>query len=221
MARIWNLRLNIDELNAVFGMAFSDSDRSDTLIGLFLGCNGGEIPEGSSKVVRRGFEVGSAWRLEAEAHQERMSMGGRASAESRRAKAGTAQPSKVVRSTFEGSSNQSTIYNPQSKEVPPTPKGKAARKVKDQPIPIPDNLLPFLEELQASWPRRNHDGKRVTILRPVDMWDKICKNRQTDDPRVCINAGLFYLEGKPTSYIIGMDNFFGQARKYTKYVVED
>ena len=81
--------------------------------------------------------------------------------------------------------------------------------------------MPFLETLTSDWPRKSHDGRRVTILRPVDSWEKICKNRGTDEPRVCINAGLAYLDLHPTEYVIGMDNFFGKDRKYTKFVVED
>lgn len=88
-------------------------------------------------------------------------------------------------------------------------------------LPIPEELLPFLETLTRDWPRRSHDGRRVTILRPKDSWEKICKNRGDDDPKIPVNAALAYLDTNPTQYVIGMDNFFGVARKYTKFVVED
>ncbi len=228
--RIWNLRLNLDELNALNRTGMTEAIRSDLWIGLVYGCNGLDLPEGASKHLRATFELGSAWRQEAEAHSERMSQGGKSSVESRKAKHGTAQPPKVVRTSLElpseGSPNQSTIYNLQStNNNPKTEKASSpsrARSVKKEEIPpLPEELLSFLETLTRDWPRKSHDGRRVTILRPKDTWDKICKNRGDDDPKIPVNAALAYLDTNPTSYVIGMDNFFGKDRKYTKYVVED
>ena len=84
------LQMNLDEFNALCGSAFTEADRSALLGGLQLGCNGGQIPEGCSKVVQRGFEVGSKWRDEAEGFVAACSSGGKKSAETRRAKYGTA-----------------------------------------------------------------------------------------------------------------------------------
>lgn len=87
--------------------------------------------------------------------------------------------------------------------------------------PIPEEFVPFLDEIVSQWPRkRMNDGSRVTVIRPVDCWDKIQANKGTDEPKVLINAALAYLETNPVTYTIGMDNFFGLKRKYTQFVLE-
>lgn len=221
--RIWSIRINLDEFNSLFGMAFSEHEKAEMLVGLSAGLNNARIPEQCSSGVRAAFEVGLEWRAGAEASQGKQSNAGLASAEARKMKFGTAQPSNVVRTDLEQSSN--LTLNPKPLTVQPEKRSSPSRarssRKKEEIPPIPDDLLPFLETLTSDWPRKSHDGRRVTILRPVDSWEKICKNRGTDEPRVCINAGLAYLDTHPTEYVIGMDNFFGQARKYTKFVVED
>ena len=122
--------MNLDEFNAACGGAFTESDRSALLGGFQLGCNGGELPEGSSRVVRSGFEVASKWRDEAELYKETSSIGGKRSAEARKLKYGTSNP-KGVRSDFEGGleegANQSPIPKPLTKE-PITNNPTAPRK---------------------------------------------------------------------------------------------
>jgi len=89
---------------------------------------------------------------------------------------------------------------------------------------IPVDFLPYLEDLSHRWPRTSvtKDGvRRVTILRPTDIWDKIQKNKQGDSEKTCVNAGLHYLDVQDGKYVIGMDNFFGRERKYTNFTVED
>lgn len=99
-------------------------------------------------------------------------------------------------------------------------KKKRPTKGIDEPIPV--DFVPFLDEIVTRWPRkRTNDGSRVTVIRPVDCWEKIQANRGADDPKVLINAALAYLDTTPVTYTIGMDNFFGQKRKYTQFVLED
>ena len=226
MKRIWSIRINLDEFNSLVGMAFTDRDKAEILVGLAAGMNKAQIPEQCSSGVRAAFEIGSAWRSEAEGFQTKQADAGKASAEARKAKYGDAQPSNGVRTVIEPASNLTLNLNPltvQPEKRSSPSRARSPRKREEIP-PIPDDLLPFLEELKTYWPRKSLEKgvtRRVTILRPVDSWEKICKNRGTDEPRVCINAGLAYLDTHPTEYVIGMDNFFGQARKYTKFVVED
>lgn len=224
MKRIWSIRINLDEFNSLVGMAFTDRDKAEILVGLAAGMNKAQIPEQCSNGVRAAFEAGSAWRAEAEGFQAKQAGAGKASVEARKAKYGDAQPSNGVRTVIEPASNLTLNLNPltvQPEKASSPSRARSSRKREDEIPPIPEDLLPFLETLTSDWPRKSHDGRRVTILRPVDSWEKICKNRGTDDPKVCINAGLAYLDTHPTEYVIGMDNFFGQARKYTKFVVEE
>lgn len=222
MARIWNVRLNLDEFNMLMALAGSQMGRSEVMDGLFAGFNGIPIPEGERTLMfMKGHQVGSEARAEAEGHVEKMSQRGKVSAESRKARFGTSQPnarSSSVRTDAEQMPNQSNNLQSTRTTTPKPPRGIAK---KGETTPIPADLLPFLEHVTAKWPRKSHDGRRVTVIRPVDAWDKICKNRGTDEPKVPINAALAYLESNPTEFVIGMDNFFGVARKYTRYVVED
>lgn len=121
--RLWNLRLNMDLFNGAYMKLRNDSDRLEYFLGWHLGCLDGELSEGDSKPFQAGFEVGHAMIEEAKAFSEKQSLRGQASAESRRASRGTAQPSRTEHRTaseppfeppFDVSSNQSTNHKPQS-----------------------------------------------------------------------------------------------------------
>lgn len=146
--RIWNLRLNLDEFNALYGVAFTPDDRSQVLMGLFVGCNGGDLPEDTSKLVRRGFEVSSVWRSEAEGYALAKSEGGKTSAKIRQSKYGTPQPSKSPRTEVEDTSKSPRtdpepipnpqsfdLYNPQEKDMSPSAPCSPSGKVKKEKPP--------------------------------------------------------------------------------------
>ena len=239
--RIWNLRLNLDELNAANLSGMTDQIRSELWLGLVYGCNGLDMPEGSSKHLRSTFEIGSAWRGEALAHQEKMSLGGKASAENRKQKTGTAQPTKP-RSTFEapseGSSNQSTIYNLQSTNQQPEKasspsRARGPRKPKKQ-IHIPEEYLKDLQVICDDWPRRSkkQEGGYQDLriwTDPADLWEAMTKNFPNDDPALMIKCGLVYLDQilpepsefdlrkpEPPSFCYAMMNFYGPKMAYWK-----
>ena len=92
--RVWNLRLNLDEFNSLIASVFTDGDRALLLQGFSLGCNGGPLPDGVPPAFMRGWMFGNSSRDEAEEFKARQSAKGKASAESRREKSGTAQPIK-------------------------------------------------------------------------------------------------------------------------------
>lgn len=117
---LWNLRMNLDELNSLLAKCYCDTDRAQAFQGLVIGANGGAIPElepedtseVSSKTLRKslraGFEVGSKWRVEAEQFREKQRLGGKRSAETRAATYGSAQPSsKSLRENPEDTSGAS------------------------------------------------------------------------------------------------------------------
>ena len=242
--RIWNLRLNLDELNAINLVGLSESIRSDLWTGLVYGCNGLELPEGASKHLQATFELGSAWRQEAEAHSERMSQGGRSSVESRRAKHGTAQPSKLVRTSLElppeGSPNQSNIEylesinnNPETEKAS-SPQGARPPRQRKSVSSIPDEFLKDLNVLCEDWPSKfvGSDGK-VQPLRnwsdPADLWEAMGKYFPQDDKALMIKCGLVYLDQimpppepgdlrppKPPAFCAAMRNFYGPQKAYWK-----
>jgi len=134
--RTWNLRMNLDEFNALVSSLFADDARALALQGLSLGCNRGPCPDGAPDPFRRAWEIGSGWRSEAECFIEKKKDAGSASAKARREKYGSSQPlartgyehrSSTVLGVLEQGTNQSPIPNPQSSIPKPT-----ARKAKPQ-----------------------------------------------------------------------------------------
>ena len=213
--------MNLDTFNSGYAALDTDQERAEFVSGLYKGMNGGKVKDDCSDPMSVGFAIGQEMRLEAEGFRERSVENGA----KRKSNRNDQTVDHKVYQTVDQTCTQSTIHNPQSTIQQPEKASSPSRarlsRKKEEVPPIPEALLPFLETLTSDWPRKSHDGRRVTVLRPVDSWDKICKNRGTDDPRVCINAGLAYLDLHPTEYVIGMDNFFGKDRKYTKFVVEE
>ncbi len=108
--------------------------------------------------------------------------------------------------------------------TPDTPtKKKPSKSVKsvDGMAPVPEEFIPYLDEILSRWPRKNVEGNRITRIPPVHIWDKIQKNRGLDEPKAVVNAALHYLDVDNGKYPFGMDNFFGQKKHYVKYLLED
>lgn len=93
-SRTWNLRLNLDEFNALVASLYADADRALALQGMTLGANGGALPEGTPSAFSRGWELGHRMHDEAQAFQAAQAERGRASAEKRRERTGSAQPQR-------------------------------------------------------------------------------------------------------------------------------
>ena len=66
VSRTWNLRLNLDEFNALAASLYTDADRALALQGMLLGMNAGPFPEGVPQAFFRGWETGAKMRQEAE-----------------------------------------------------------------------------------------------------------------------------------------------------------
>ena len=133
--------MNLDELNAINGSLYSDSDKSAAFSGIVFGSNGAPAPEGASIAFMAGYQAAIKWRSEAEEFQNRKSGAGKASAEARAARHGTAQPkskqcSGDSRTVFGETSNQATSHKPQAvkeqsqEEHPAAPEPAAPEKVK-------------------------------------------------------------------------------------------
>ncbi len=75
-SRTWNLRLNLDELNALCMSLVTDQDRALALQGIALGCNGGPLQDGAPSAFSRAWDIGHAMRTEAEEYRKGRSANG-------------------------------------------------------------------------------------------------------------------------------------------------
>ena len=235
MSRIWNLRLNVDEFNSVYGSAYTDAERSLVLTGLFAGINSGTPPEQCSRFVLDAFTIARAWREEAEQHLERKSRAGKASAESREKRFGGANPRlnceqdvNTVQVVLEQNVNQSTIPNPLTVQPPTPPKKKKDRSS------IPEEFRHDLEVLCSDWPSKSKkkEGGFQALRKwtdPPDLWEAMTKYFPNDDPALMIKCGLVYLDEilpepgefdlrqpEPPAFCYAMCNFYGPKLAYWK-----
>lgn len=93
-SRTWNLRLNLDEFNALLASLYTDGDRAIALQGLALGMNAGPCPEGVPDAFRRAWELGSGMRGEADEFRAAQAERGKSSAAKRLERTGSSQPQK-------------------------------------------------------------------------------------------------------------------------------
>ena len=158
--RTWKIQINLDEFNALCGAAFTESERSALLGGLQLGCNNGTLPEHCSNIVRTAFEAALGWRQETEGFRLKQSGAGKASAEARKVKFGSANPN-AVRTDLEHSSNLTNNQQP-SNPKPNNPSTQEKKKPSTKNV-----ITSFLEGEESSrafgviwknWPKRV-DGK--------------------------------------------------------------
>ena len=220
--RTWKIQINLDEFNALCGAAFTEAERSALLGGLQLGCNNGTLPEHCSNIVRTAFEAALGWRQETEGFRLKQSGAGKASAEARKAKFGSANPN-AVRTDLEHSSNLTNNQQPSK----PTPKKRS-----HQHHDIPEGLVPRLEALCRDWPGSfvNREGQKQRLPKLThaqDLWDQMIKFFPKDNPEEMIAAGEKHIapqkvdewsfETKPKGFTIAMTNFYGQQARWKEF----
>lgn len=141
-SRTWNLRLNLDEFNALAASVYTDIDRALLFQGMTLGFNGGECPIGVPSAFARAYQLGADARQEAEAFRTKMgqngSRGGRPAhrqdpgehepdqgcEEPAGKPEGNQQVNQLVYQQGYQTSTQSTIHNP----LPQTPNEQQQRE---------------------------------------------------------------------------------------------
>lgn len=175
VSRTWNLRLNLDEFNALVASLYSDADKALAIQGMMLGANCGALPEGTPPAFRRGWDLGNRMHKEAAAFQEAQAERGRASAEKRRERTGSAQPHKDASRTtvrtpleppfeppFEPNNNpQSTIQETAIQQQP----ARTARDVLRSSAERREQA----EAIYQAYPRRQGKGAALpVILRALD-----------------------------------------------------
>ena len=220
-ARCWNLRLNLDIFNAAFAALDDQADRSDFLMGLSRGMNGGKVKEDCSDPMSVGFSIGEAMRSEAEGFREQSAING--------AKRKSNKNDHVVNQEVNQIGTQSTIHNPQSKQT------KKRRKVADATAPA--EYVNDLETIIDNWPTttlyRNDGGswekRKVTMVHTADhLWDRMVRFCPGEEPTLLVNCAISYLNevmGRDKvdgiiPNVCAMTNFFGEKAIWKRFVGE-
>ncbi len=116
--------MNLDELNQAKHTVYTDADKAAMFDGIVMGCNFADLPGGVPQSFVSGYALGRKWRQEAEDFMESSANSGRAGAEAKRLKYGTAQP--IRKTPLENSlaplgesPYQATSHKPQALSVQP------------------------------------------------------------------------------------------------------
>ncbi|MBA4274816.1 MAG: hypothetical protein C0436_04085 [Alphaproteobacteria bacterium] len=222
--RIWNLRINLDEFNAALGSVFTDEDRALLLQGMGLGFNGGLCSNTVPAPFRTGYTIGAESRNEADGYQQKKSIAGLASAETRKERYGTAQPSKLPLTVFEQCSNdvltvsercpnQSPIPNPLTNNPQtPNPKSKRRSRVDDLTAEVPIEMIDAVNSIMALTPIEDQGGRKIRATRPEVLIrvQGIVTSHSAITPGDLVEAWKDYLNSSPRS-IKAPQYFFGKA----------
>lgn len=174
-SRPWNLRLNLDDFNGLVSSVYSDSDRALLIQGIALGANGGDAPDSAPAPFLRAWEIGRKMYQEALEFQAAQSERGKASADKRRERNGTAQPSR-----------REPPFEPPFERVFEPP----IERVFEPPIEPNDNLQSTNINLQSTNPEqrvRARDGSNrrsgripATDWAPLQEHRDLCSVRNVD-----------------------------------------
>lgn len=221
--RIWNLRINLDEFNAALGSVFTDEDRALLLQGMGLGFNGGLCSNTVPAPFRTGYAMGLESRKEADGYQQKKSIAGLASAETRKERYGTAQPSKEPRTLFvhcssdvltvsERCPNQSPIPNPLTNNPQtPNPKSKKRSRVDGLTAEVPMEILLAVNSIMDSTPIEDQGGRKIRAVRAevLNRVQGILASHTAVAPDDLVEAWRNYLDSNPRS-IKAPQYFFGK-----------
>jgi len=105
MSRIFHVRINLDAVSADLNTLVDDAERGAWLRGFMSGAAGGANRFVDTSPAYLGWHNGASARGHAEQFHEKQAEHGAKSAKVRKEKYGSSQPSKVVRTTIEGGSN--------------------------------------------------------------------------------------------------------------------
>lgn len=183
-SRTWNLRLNLDEFNALAASLYTDADRALVLQGLSLGINGGDLPQGAPASFLKGWEMGHGMRSEAERFRDVQSERGRSSAEKRRERNGSAQPIKPGQSRTEPEPPFEPVFEPPLEppvEPNHNPQSTILKTTNDKPIP--------------PTPQRGNRAGRATAP-TEDEWVAYCTKTWPDWHPTCAAESWAYYQAK-------------------------
>lgn len=134
--RTWAVRINLDDLGAELLVLDDDTERGVWLTGFQVGAAGGPCRESWPEAKRLGWEFGARAFAEAEEFRAKKTAAGVASADARRQREGSAQPSRpnTVRTLLEHSPN--TVRENQH-ETSNQPTANSHKPTTNNPEPTP------------------------------------------------------------------------------------
>jgi hypothetical protein len=235
MARLWNLRLNLDEFNAALAGLFDDEERSHFLMGFAHGINGGSGSRGEGAFCV-GFDLGYATRQEALGFSEKKRQGGIKSAAARTQKTGSANVvlehnlnttlAQLEHNSDELQRNEvvfEPIYNLQSTELQTTElqtqRARRSRK-QDKLEGYPEELKAMLTELHSLWPTHRENGDKIQFdkHRAIENAYQLIKSDHRLTVELLRSAAMSHLEEKG-NWATTIPNFFGPVKQtYVPYV---
>lgn len=184
--RTWNLRLNLDDFNALTSSLYADADRALVLQGMSLGLNGGALPDGAPSAFCRGWELGHGMRVEAEEFRTAQAERGKSSAAKRLERNGTAQPRKPVGSRTEF-------------EPPFEPMLEPVLEPPVEPNHNPQSTIPLTTNDKPLPPVSPQGGKRERAPRfvpPTEQeWVEYCTTTWNDWHQICAAEFWAYYQG--------------------------
>lgn len=218
VARTWNIRLNLDEFNALSTSLYTDADRALALQGLALGMNAGECPSNVPDAFYRGFLVGAKARQGTEDIRRRNaeigSRGGRPSA---------------ARSP----ENSLQLVEPPPSEEKPNglpegipngkPNGKPTGIPNGEPNPLTINEEQKNEERPPLTPQRGNRPSRARA--PLEQeWVQYCQETWPDWHPICaaeswayyVSVGWRTRAGVITDWKAAARTSYGNARQWGK-----
>ncbi len=163
--RIYTVRLNVDMMAAGLDTMDSDRERSAWLRGFQTGCRGAasKWPEGSPAAT--GYVLGFACYEEARDRHTRQAEGGHASAETRKAANGTAQPKPRPEVKTEGTSNSEPKVLRTTARSEPRSEGRTAAE------PIHVSMDPCIQKPDIQKPEESAARDSISGLQTWVNWN--------------------------------------------------
>jgi hypothetical protein len=149
--REWWVQVNLDDLSHVTAQMETTEERGQWLEGFLVGAQGHPARDSWDGFKRMGFEFGASCHTEAVAFRSSKSAAGKASADARRAKYGSASPNSV-RAVFEHTSEQEPEQTSEQTPNQPTTNNQQPTTRSEQPRtrfvpPTLDELTAYAKEI--------------------------------------------------------------------------
>lgn len=228
--RIWNLRMNLDEFNAINASLLDGAECELAWRGLAAGMNGAAMRSDAPVAWVKGFELGASMRQEADDYRERMrelgSAGGSAKAANTTPKddnttldLACATPCATPDAIACGMGNplpnpQSTILSLKSTPLPPK-RGKRSRG--EIILSYGEETKEVVNTLLEEWPEIDGANRKIQIQ--VDMFGSrvqdILTTQREITPEILIGAARMYLR-EGNNWMMAPQFFFGPGKSKTE-----
>jgi hypothetical protein len=231
LARVWNLRVNLDLFNAAFAAFPSIEDKAEFVSGYSCGMNSGSLVDGRSVAFQQGFAIGKEMRIEAEAYREMKSVvgktGGRPPKDAQNKPIGLpdglpigipggepiGEPyplTPILNKITTTTTTPPTVD--QSKKLPKADKAKFAEHTSD--------VKDVVNDLTRDWREKDPcDGREIHISRAgfASRVKEILAKYPDVDGGILVRAGMAYC-GEPRQRYKAPQYFFGPQGPWKDYI---